>query len=217
MPSIVEHLSHQEMPHPLQQGIMVPARNFIRYGDQFHDVFGGLDSRRITRSEVFEAFTSSDELGCKTAIAWGFPRGGRPGGKSLQAALDAIPNFVDILRSIRQSGLTESAYDKINSTPQVKNGVTTKVLHFSGSRTPSGALALIYDSRVQDHLLVRDWDEYRPLTKTLRRYVLEPNAAQYSQFLEITRDVASTSGWDAAAIEMFMFGDAPNKKPPRHK
>lgn len=217
MTSIVEHLSRLEKLEPLQQGILVPVRNFIRYRNQFHDVFQGLDSRRITRSEVFEAFTHSDELGCKTAIAWGFPRGGLPGGKSLQPALDAIPSFVDLLRSIRQSGLTESAFDKINSTPQVKNGVTTKVLYFSGSRTSTGAQALVYDSRVQDHLLFRGWDEYRSLTQTLKRYKLQPSATQYLQFLEITQDVARTSGWNAAAIEMFMFADAPNKRPPSHK
>ena len=118
---------------------------------------------------------------------------------------------------IAKERLTPSTYDAINSLPNVKNGITTKILYFSGARTSSDAHALIYDSRVQDHLLTRNWDEYRSLTDTLKRHILKPSAEQYFEFLEITKDVSRATDWDAAAIEMFMFTDAPSKRAAIHR
>ncbi|UEC01744.1 8-oxoguanine DNA glycosylase OGG fold protein [Burkholderia vietnamiensis] len=218
MPSIIEHLRRRQEPQPLGQGILVPARNFTpRYGGFFDAVFGDSVERYLTRGDVFDAFAQNDQIGCTTAIAWGFPRGGRPGGRSLTPALEAIPHFLLTLRAIRQGGLDGQTYDTINALPGVKNGITTKVLYFAGTRSVTGAPALIYDSRVQTHLLARNWDEYIPLTRTLRRSALAPTAAQYLQYLEITDYVARELRWDAAAIEMHMFSDAPGRRPPAHR
>lgn len=218
MPSIIEYLKTLPKLDPMQQGILVPARNFFpRYGDRFDEVFEGHKSRFIKRVDVFNAFIDGGDIGCKTAIAWGFPRGGRPGGRSLDPALDAIPHFLKLLSVILEERLLPSTYDAINSLPNVKNGITTKILYFSGACTASGAHALIYDSRVQDHLLTRNWDEYRSLTNTLKRSTLQPTAEQYLEFLEITQNVSRVTGWDSAAIEMFMFTDAPNKRTALHK
>lgn len=218
MPSIVEHLRHLSQPQPLLQGIRVPARNFIpRYGARFDTVFGGHPERHLTRGDVFEAFTQDDQTGCLTSIAWGFPRGARPGGRSLAPALDAIPHFLMTLQSIRQNGLDVRLYDSINAIPAVKNGTTTKILYFAGTRTKWGAHTLIYDSRVKRHLQARGWEEYMPLARTLRRWSAVPTAEQYLQYVEITRNVACELGWDAAAVEMYMFGDAPGKRPPLHR
>lgn len=217
MASIIKHLRQLPQPQPLLQGIVVPARNFLtRYGERFQSVFGGTDERRITRADVFHAFSLGDEIGCLTALAWGFPRGGRPGGKSLEPALNAIPHFQRTLQTIRQHGLCAETYKTINSRSGVKNGVTTKVLYFGTTRSVSGAEALIYDSRVQTHLLERNWDEYLPLTRTLRAYRLTPTAAEYLLYLNITSEIARESEWNPAAIEMFMFGDAPGRRRAAH-
>jgi len=217
MPSIIEHLRGLQEPNPLEQGIRIPARNFERYGGRFDVVFGDAPERYVTRADVFAAFRQGMGIGSLTAIAWGFPRGGRPGGRPLTPALDAIPHFEVTLAAIRQGALDAQGFDTMNALEYVKNGVTTKILYFAGARTATGAEALIYDSRVLTHLLAKDWDEYRPLVQTLRRHVLEPTAEQYLQFLETTGMVARESGWKPAAIEMFMFGDAPGRRPPRHQ
>lgn len=124
-----------------------------------------------------------------------------------------------MLQELRRAGLNNKLYEEMNSIPGVKNGVTTKLLYFSGIRSTAGAEALIFDSRVRLHLFARDWDEYKPLTESLLKYKgsLAPKPNDYMQFIEITSALSAKSGWAASAIEMHMFTDAPGRREAIHK
>lgn len=188
-----------------------------KYGHTFQAVFEEDPNPLVRRDDVFKAFSRSDRIGCLTALAWGFPRGNRPGGRTLRPDIDATDYFVERLRELRHGHLTADAYDALNCVPGVKNGVTTKLLYFAQIKAADGVPALIYDSRVRDHLLFHNWDEYQGLTDSLRRHQPVPTAQQYLRYLTITSQVAEAAGWrDPAAVEMFMFSNVPTRRAPRH-
>lgn len=200
------------------QGIPVPAKNFSpKYGDLFNGVFDGSERPMVTRSTVFQAFANDQRLGYLMALAWGFPRGTKPGGRSLQPALDAMPFLLPTLGKLKTSPLTEEIYSDLHRIPHVKNGVVTKLLYFAGSSSVEGNAALIYDSRVHTYLLRVDPIEYQGLTRELKKYKAVPTAAQYLKYIQLTAQVARDAGLcDPAAVEMFMFSNAPDKSRPRH-
>jgi hypothetical protein len=220
MSSFVDFLLNNRAPDVMSQGVTIPAKNFIpRYQDTFFSLFSQEVQLHLTRRNVFDAFTKSDIDGFKATLAWGFPRGSKPGGASLNAAIAAFPFFAEKIQKLRKSGLNVDSYKEINSIYGVKNGVTTKFLYFSGIRSTSGAEALIFDSRVKSHLLERDWDEYKDLKKSLIRnkWHLAPKPNEYLQFIEITQKLSIDSGWPASAIEMHMFTDVPSRRKAVHK
>lgn len=217
MPSIIEHLNKISALQPLLQGVSIPAVNFERYGNRFDDVFNGINRPFVTRKDVFESFKRSNEIGCLTAIAWGFPKGVKPGGGRLDNAINGIPHFLAMLNIIRNEGINEINYREINSLYGVKNGVTTKILYFSQSRTEnSNANALILDSRALKHMMHYRWDEYKNLTKTLRPSRMEPTSSEYLEFLGVTKSISDQTNWSPDAIEMYMFSNVPSMKSPAH-
>ena len=218
MTSLVEILKRSTLDNPLGQGIFLPAKNFSpRYGDHFQAVFNGADKPMVTRSTVFQAFANDHRTGCLMALAWGFPRGARPGGQSLQPAIDAMPSLLPTLAALKTCPLTAEAYADLHRFPYVKNGVITKLLYFAGAASAEGHAALIYDSRVHAYLLKVNPFEYRSLTKQLKTYDAVPSPEQYLKYIQLTAQVAHDAGIrDPAAVEMFMFANAPGKRRPSH-
>ena len=218
MTSLVETLKKSTLDNPMGQGIYLPAKNFSpKYGDLFKVVFNGADKPMVTRSTVFQAFAHDHRTGYLMTLAWGFPRGTRPGGQSLKPAIDAMPLLLPTLGKLRTSPLTEETYADLHRIPHVKNAVVTKLLYFAGAASAEGHAALIYDSCVHTYLLKVNPVEYRSLTRELRTYVAVPTPEQYLKYIRLTAQVAHDAGLsDPAAVEMFMFANAPGKRRPRH-
>lgn len=190
--------------------------SFTRYGDTFDSVFENNEKITLSRADVFKAFSQDPAVGALKAIAWGFPRGNRPGGRTLQAAINAIPFMLKQIES--PNYLTREIYEKINSLPDVKNGVTTKLLHFSGITTQDGHRAQIYDSRIHQYLMHVRPEEYAPLIATMRPSTSFPSADQYLNYLRITEAVMTGAGYeDPSSVEIYMFTNAPGKRSARHK
>lgn len=214
--SLVELLRASGNVDPLRQAIALKRSSFDRYGSTFHPVFQGAGTLVLSRADVFAAFRQAPTLGALTAIAWGFPRGGLPGGRSLRHALDALPLILE--RIGPGAVLDAETFQAINSHHYVKNGITTKLLHFSGILTREGHRAQIYDSRIHKYLTLARPREYAPLIATLSKSQRIPTPAQYLEYLRLTEQVAREAGHDdPSRAEMFMFSNAPGTRQARHR
>jgi hypothetical protein len=214
---VAELAKHQEL-RPLFQEVEIPARNFARYGTLFNPLFGSVASIRLARHQVIRKFRRDANIGCLYALCWGFPRGLRPGGARLAAAdPEQIQFFGAMIRAMRKHGLTARRYDTINSLRGTSNGVTTKFMYFGELKTKAGHPALIFDSRVHNYIQFHRPIEFYALLKTMPSYRSVPTGSEYLAFLEAVTVIAAAANWRADAVEMFMFLNSPEKRPPSHR
>lgn len=213
--SLVDLLRGTQTIDPQRQSIGMKWSSFERYGAAFQPVFDGAKAVTLSRADVFTAFQQDPHLGALSAIAWGFPRGGLPGGRTLQHALNAIPFILEHIGP--GATLSNELYERVNSLPNVKNGITTKLLHFGGITTCEGHRAQIYDSRIHKYLTRTRPQEYASLTADMAAYRYAPTPSQYLEYLRITEQVALELGYsDPSRVEVFMFSNAPGTRKARH-
>ena len=217
--SIVEHaqlLEFDSRNNFLAQSIEVKRKNFIRYNGFFDQVFSHLDVLNLSRQDIFHFFEEDIALGMLASIAWGFQKGTRPGGKTLNPFILNFQLLKDTLLRILDNGLTEKLFIELNSHKEVKNGITTKLLYFSGAKY-GHTECLIYDSRVKAYL-----EHFRPLEfpQTLSLMKKSQPAPTYDLYISYCTEADMCSkrlSISAGALEMFMFTNAPGKRPAQHK
>ncbi|MDC3304101.1 hypothetical protein OAV15_02815 [Amylibacter sp.] len=216
--SVIKHINSSSEINSinyLNQTIEIKKKNFEKYDGQFDDVFNGYDKIQLSRKGVFDNFDASLEMGMLSAIAWGFQKGTRPGGKTLHPFLENFSDIANVLKRIMAEGLNEVSFNELNVHKNVKNGVTTKLLYFSKSIV-NNSHCLIYDSRVKAYL-----EEFRPIefNKTLtvmKKWQAQPTFDLYKNYCEEAQVCAEQNALSSAAIEMFMFTAAPGKRPAQH-
>ena len=206
--SLIKHFDCSLGKHAiklLNQTIEIKKKNFEKYDGKFDVVFDGNDKVQLSRKGVFESFNSSLEMGMLSSIAWGFPKGTRPGGSTLHPFLENFDDIKNVLKKIANEGLNEATFNNLNMHKNVKNGLTTKLLYFSNSVVNSSP-CLIYDSRVKAYL-----EEFRPIEfiKTLelmKKSQAQPTFDLYENYCEEAHVCAEKHSLPSNdAIEIFMF------------
>lgn len=205
----------------LQHGIKVPRKNFERYykiagvNKHFELLFQGRERMILTRGGVFESFGQDTDFGIVSSIVWGFPRGVLPGGRPLSDVFENLGFFKEAIEHIKKSGLNEAEFYKINSIRGVKNGITSKMLYFSGSKI-NEVKCLIFDSRVRDCLLDKRPVEFGSTLSCLPKNSLFPGWDGYNAFCQDVGKLATDLKISEDSIEMYLFNSAPNRRKARH-
>jgi hypothetical protein len=106
---------------------------------------------KLSRQHVFDIADDDASLGVIASIVWGFPRGGRPGGKwmSFAEAFEASPLFAEVLARLKTTAIP--ATEGIGQLNRVIRGIgfatTSKMAYFARLVFSEGP-ALIYDANV---------------------------------------------------------------------
>ena len=217
--SICDHIQSLEVDQShmfMSQSIEIKRKNFLKYNSAFDKVFSEQDVINLSRQDVFAQFEKDLEIGMLAAIAWGFQKGTLPGGKTLNPFVSNFQSLKGTLNKILDYGLTEELFAKLNSHKEVKNGITTKLLYFSGAKNENNE-CLIYDSRVKAYL-----EYFRPIefAKTLsfiKKSQAMPTYELYKFYCKEANACSEKSNTPAGALEMFMFTNAPGKRLAQHK
>ena len=112
--SVIKHINSSSEINSinyLNQTIEIKKKNFEKYDGQFDDVFNGYDKIQLSRKGVFDNFDPSLEMGMLSAIAWGFQKGTRPGGKTLHPFLENFSDIANVLKRIMAEGLNEVSFN----------------------------------------------------------------------------------------------------------
>ena len=197
------------------QGINLKRKNFLRYDGVFDFLFSESAVNYVTRFDVKNYFLEDIRKGLLSALAWGFPRGGLPGGRSLQPVLENIAFYENCIKKLKTGGLTPSGYDEINSLLGVKNGITTKFMYFSGVMVGQSP-ALIFDSRVRNFLLSINPPEFSTVVDALSKYSLYPGAECYMEFCKLSDQFARSVIVNSEFVEYCMFKYSPGRMAPSH-
>ncbi len=196
-------------------------RNDPRHGGvpyPFHDAYTELDGQRFTRQHVFQHFAQSTIKGINSAIKWGYPRGGRPGGR-WHAFSDALRTgeYADAIERMRQSpsATAQQIVLRLNAiVVGVGTATTTKMAYFAGlaargGPTESERSCLIYDSMVRRAIWHRTDEDFGELHRLLRdvRWPITPNkeAATYGLYLDSANRMAERHNVRMEQIELFLF------------
>ncbi len=201
---------------PLSQSVKVRKKNFLRYGSVFGFLFANTDEVDLTRDDVFHYFRRSTSEGILAALAWGFQKGGLPGGVSFSPVTERLDYFGRIIDEIKSSSLNEALFNELNGVPGVKNGMTTKFLYFSNSRVQN-ARCMIFDSRVRLSILEKYPESFQETIKHLPSNSLYPGWIGYINYCKELQSLAKSTSIPEDLIEIFLFQAAPGKKPPTHK
>ena len=217
--SILDHtkkLALDSSNNFLSQTIEIKRKNFQRYNGIFDQIFSDLDVINLSRQNVFALFEKDVELGMLASIAWGFQKGTLPGGKTLNPFISNFSSLKDTLNRILETGLTETLFSELNSHKEVKNGITTKLLYFSGAKYLSTE-CLIYDSRVKTYLEHFRPSEFSQTLSFMKKSQPVPTYDLYTCYCTEMNICSNKSNVPAGALEMFMFTNAPGKRPAQHK
>ncbi len=199
----------------LKQGIIVPRKNFLRYPIDLDFLFQDQPQVFLTRQRVFGYFHEDNTLGVISSIVWGFPRGTLPGGRSILQIFENLKFFSGLVGVIKKSQLNETSFALLNSITGIKNGATTKMLYFSGSKIGE-AKCLIFDSRVRDFLLDQRPVEFDNTLKHLSKNSLYPGWLGYSAFCQDVNNISKNINISEDYIEMYLFNNAPNRRKAQH-
>jgi hypothetical protein len=191
-----------------------------RYGGHHYPYsqdFVALDSKPFSRRTVFKHFEESVSKGIISAIKWGYPTGGRPGG-SWQAFSTAFRDmrYADLVGTLlaQEASLATSALVKLNAIlPGIGTATTTKIAYFAGLKVEieHGKIApcLIYDSMVRRAIKHGHEETFASLREVLNRHRrdLPPKQQQdtYASYLTCVCAFAEQRRVLPAQIELWLF------------
>ena len=197
--------------------IELKKSNFLRYLKEpttkicFDEIFGDKEKIKVDRKKILGFFKENIKAGIVLSTAWGFPKGVKPGGRRLEIFEEKnIDYFADKIKKIQENTLDEYSWNELNKTKGIKNGVTTKLLYFSGCLT-SEYKCLIYDSRVRNYLKTKEPQEF---SKTLEKIggTSIPNFNTYYSFCKEADELAKKTSLRSDAIEYYLFKESPKKQ-----
>lgn len=216
--SVIEALQNRnnnDLRNFLSQEVLVKKRNFERYGGKFEKLFGQSDKITISRKNVFDWMETDITSGMLAAVAWGFQKGTRPGGKTLAPFLNHFEEIKSTLDNILQFGLNKDLFEELNAHKEVKNGITSKLLYFSKA-TVNSCPCLIYDSRVKAYLEAVAPKEFPLSLSAMKKSQPVPSFDLYDNFCKEALACAQSVNLQSGAIEMYMFTNAPGKRQAQH-
>ena len=183
------------------------------------DAYAEYDGQRFTRKHVFEHFAQSDVKGVISAIKWGFPRGGRPGGKwqSFSDAFRRSSSYAEAIKEFRAAP-ARTPLAIVSKLNQITSGVgpatTTKIAYFAllksrCSKWPDEMDCLIYDSMVRRAIKCKDYPDFADLRSELAASQgdISPSKQEktYGLYLRSVHAAARRRQVQPAQIELFLF------------
>ena len=187
-------------------------------GYPFFASYAEYNGQRFTRRIVFEHFAQSAAKGVISAIKWGYPNGGRPGGiwRPFSAAFRST-GYVDAINELRVTP-APSAFAIVSRLNRIVPGVgtatTTKIAYFARLKSSDGPGSveiecLIYDSMVRRAIAHRHDPDFVDLRSELIHLLrdISPAAqeATYGLYLQSVHAAALRHRVRSDQIELFLF------------
>lgn len=165
---------------------------------------------RLERGHVFADFAASPTKGVISAIKWGYPKGGLPGGRwqMFSTAFRSGAFEAKIAELRRKPGL--SAVEIITALnavqPGIKTASTSKLAYFAGLTAREGQ-CMIYDAMVRRAIRERDDPEFAGLKAMMpvRDLSLDQQQASYGDYIRGLEAMARRCGTTPVQVEHWLF------------
>lgn len=165
---------------------------------------------RLERHHVFTDFGTSLTKGTISAIKWGYPKGGLPGGrwKMFSTAFRSGAFEAKIVELRQKPDLSAvEIITALNSVqPGIKTATTSKLAYFAGLVAREGP-CMIYDAMVRRAIRVRNDPEFAALRALLpvRDLTVLQQQETYGCYIQGLEAMARRCGTTPVQVEHFLF------------